>query len=400
MLGAFAYAQDLRLTFSGRVIDESTGVRLDGVRIEVKGRKSYYTKHGKFRSDEFKPGNHFTLVFSKPGYIPKRVEVDSEKEFYPEDWGPDTNIEMELSMYKADRRMDYKNFPGPAARFKISPSSGKLDIDSGYGAKIKQQSTAFLTKQSEFLKLFGGAQKDQKNGAYADGLNKMEKALLLFRDQPRANALHEELTKLAQGEGKQYTAILNKADEYFDQENWDKSEKLYTRATTLKPTDNYPKKRLRLIDEKRKVLVVETTEEQPAETTKLIERTNSTVASIPEIERESQVGKDLLNQKEKWMAHQKEIQNRERIHQEYVSENHKHGERVVREYQPSKINPKERTLVEYIPPTYQQRERGIDQKAKNSVQKVERKSIDLAKMREMMETASKKQEARAEGNND
>jgi tetratricopeptide (TPR) repeat protein len=43
---------------------------------------------------------------------------------------------------------------------------------------------------------------------------------------------------------KQYAKILAKADEYFNTESWDDAAKLYTRASELKPYDQYPKDKL------------------------------------------------------------------------------------------------------------------------------------------------------------
>lgn len=47
---------------------------------------------------------------------------------------------------------------------------------------------------------------------------------------------------------KQYQKLIAKADEYFDQQNYEKSRGLYVRATKLKPSDQYPKDRIKEID--------------------------------------------------------------------------------------------------------------------------------------------------------
>ena len=105
-----------------------------------------------------------------------------------------------------------------------------------------------------------------------------------------------------------------------------------------------------------------------------------------------------MNQKESWIQSQKQMNSRERTHQEYVPENYNTRERTTAGNQPNKVNPKEREHVEYVPPTYQHRDHSREAKTDNPGKNINREGNDLSKMREMMEGASKKQESRTGGN--
>ncbi len=63
----------------------------------------------------------------------------------------------------------------------------------------------------------------------------------------------DELTQLINRENRedmdvQYLKIIQKADDYFQQENFPKAKEYYQRAVTLKPSDSYPKQRLDEMD--------------------------------------------------------------------------------------------------------------------------------------------------------
>lgn len=55
--------------------------------------------------------------------------------------------------------------------------------------------------------------------------------------------------KKGPGGNAQYDKLINKADEYFDAANYPKAKGLYERALTIKPSDPYPKKRLKEIND-------------------------------------------------------------------------------------------------------------------------------------------------------
>ena len=46
----------------------------------------------------------------------------------------------------------------------------------------------------------------------------------------------------------QYPKILMKADEYFDGKQFERAKEFYSRAAILKPSDSYPKERIKQID--------------------------------------------------------------------------------------------------------------------------------------------------------
>jgi epidermal growth factor receptor substrate 15 len=95
---------------------------------------------------------------------------------------------------------------------------------------------------------------NEKN--YIDAKNKYEEALTYFSSNPYAIKRVDECIRLSKEKGKEleesaYRKVVDKADEYFNAENYDRAKKLYERAISLRAYDVYPKSQL---DEIKRIL--------------------------------------------------------------------------------------------------------------------------------------------------
>ena len=115
--------------------------------------------------------------------------------------------------------------------------------------KQKQEELANQEKNEEFDKIISEADNLFDSERFIDAKEKYEEALAIKGNDAYALERREESIQKskektrAQAEA-QYQKVLDKADEYFDEENWDKAIGLYERAISLKENDQYPKDKI------------------------------------------------------------------------------------------------------------------------------------------------------------
>ncbi len=106
-----------------------------------------------------------------------------------------------------------------------------------------------IRKQAEFKALVEEADFSFEAKTFIEAKKKYELALALYPNDVYAN---DQLTKSIEGSkraaaesgNKQYQKIVDKADEYFENENWEKAQELYKRLLALKPYESYPQNQL------------------------------------------------------------------------------------------------------------------------------------------------------------
>jgi epidermal growth factor receptor substrate 15 len=104
-------------------------------------------------------------------------------------------------------------------------------------------------KDKEFQKLIIEADDLFDNKQYIDAKDKYEAALEIKQNNAHAirreqESIEKAKEKVNTGDEERYQKIVSKADEYFDEENYDKATSLYERALSLRSYDKYPKAKI------------------------------------------------------------------------------------------------------------------------------------------------------------
>ena len=106
-------------------------------------------------------------------------------------------------------------------------------------------------KRRKFDELIQKADTQFEKGEFEKALPIYMSALDLFKEQYPTDQValcRENMKEDDSAINKEYEKLISKADEYFDAVNYDKAKNLYQRAVGLKPSDPYPKARLKEID--------------------------------------------------------------------------------------------------------------------------------------------------------
>lgn len=338
---ALCYGQEETRTIQwiGKINNALTSAKMSGVQIKIsKSGKEVSSfsnvKPGKFETEEFSCGYNYVIVFSKANFVSKSILVDVDKNYFPEDMEELTILESDIELVPKKKDIVYDGLDITAGRANINLSTGELGFDSTFGVKCKGRLEAFDKKVDEALANLANAELIYKNGKY-------EQAEIAFKVIDTTMISSSVLNKLdtdiqagiTNGPQAQYRKLIAKADSYFKQGDLDRSESLYKRAVDIKETDTHPVKMLKLIDDKRKILLVinepkpddriaqEVVEVdvpvRPIKTEPLLSTTgtsgnasNSGSKNITPVR--AYVGDDLLIQKEKYEAYNRELSKRTR----------------------------------------------------------------------------------------
>ncbi|MEZ4937359.1 MAG: hypothetical protein R2799_07170 [Crocinitomicaceae bacterium] len=114
-----------------------------------------------------------------------------------------------------------------------------------------------------YKKVISDADKLYSDQKYSDAINKYKEALSIRQNENYPQDQIKKITELMKSEeaaknDEQYNKILKVADKYFGEKNYDKAIELYNRALTFKPQEEYPRQKLKEIED----LKVKNAEEQ------------------------------------------------------------------------------------------------------------------------------------------
>jgi hypothetical protein len=139
----------------------------------------------------------------------------------------------------------------------IKPSDPQATAKRNEAVQLLEKQRAEDLANAENLKKYEEAiaEADQlfDKESYLDAKNKYEEALFYKGNDKYALTRRDEaLNILSKGidseKDKQYQKIIDKADEYLSDENYDKAKNLYNRAISLRNDDQYPKDKLAEIE--------------------------------------------------------------------------------------------------------------------------------------------------------
>jgi tetratricopeptide (TPR) repeat protein len=119
--------------------------------------------------------------------------------------------------------------------------------------KLKAEELANTENQKKYESAIAEADKLFDEGNYLDSKNKYEEALFYKGNDNYALTRRDEAMALINKaidteKDRQYQKIIDKADEYLADENYDKAKNLYNRASSLRNEDQYPKDKLAEIE--------------------------------------------------------------------------------------------------------------------------------------------------------
>ena len=350
------YGQDetSMIQWLGKVSNAKTSGKLDGVQIKItkngKQVSSFTnTKPGKFKTEEFEAGYVYVIEFSKAKFVPKSLKVDVDNGYFAEDMEELTQLEVDIRLTPVNINCDYKSLDIMAGRARISPETGQVDWDLGFATKCKRKFDDFQSRMDKSLALLNESRGLYKEGEFDSSMSalvKIDEALI------SANVLNkfrkEVEVGIENGPKAQYRKLIAKADGYFSDEELDQSENLYKRANGINPGDEHAKARLKIIDEKRKILLVSTLKkvedritEEPIVSEIVQREEKETIVAVAApvnaervanqvVERRVYIGDDLLAQNEKFRAYQQKLSSRTRS---YTSSDDNSNYRV-RAYRP------------------------------------------------------------------
>lgn len=127
---------------------------------------------------------------------------------------------------------------------------------------IKAQEETAKANKAKYDALIKSADKMFDEEKYVGAKKKYEEVLVLFPNDTYANrrltqSIENSKRAASGAENKQYQKIIDKADQYFKEEDWEKAIKLYNRALTFRSYDSYPVRRLEEINRIKNGTIVE-----------------------------------------------------------------------------------------------------------------------------------------------
>ncbi|MES2628778.1 MAG: hypothetical protein V4616_07395 [Bacteroidota bacterium] len=263
----------------GYVKDDNTGLKMADVKLSVvqdgKVITTYTTSApGKFEVDVPFDGD-YELRFSKDGYVAKFIKMDT-RNVPKDDKVGGFGFDLDISLFKVIEGVNFDLFKQPMGIAKYSVATGTVEFDTEYTKaflakwealkksyqnkvkadedKLKQEQLAAEKEKQKQLK-FEQAVKDGDAALAAANFNnaifKYTEALDLI---PGTKYVEEKLAaaKKAQDDAntlKQkevlYKEAIAAADKAFTEKNYKNAVAEYNKALNHKPTENYPKTRIK-----------------------------------------------------------------------------------------------------------------------------------------------------------
>ncbi len=153
--------------------------------------------------------------------------------------------EYEKALEKFEEALTYKpKEPYPAAKI--------VELDALIQAQ-KEQELKNQQLETEYQNLIAAADNMRDNGNLEGAVSKYEEALTKKNEQypkDQIAALKEQIAakKIEEANNEKYNAVIKNADMFFKQKSLKAARDKYTEASKLKPSEEYPKKKLAEID--------------------------------------------------------------------------------------------------------------------------------------------------------
>lgn len=249
---------------------DKSGVQIRLLRNGIK-ESTNSSGNGKFEYD-LKFNNQYELQFSKSGYITKKVVVSTDvPERVLESNSSFPPFKIEITLFREVEGGDYSIFDEPVALVIYDKELDDFDFDRAYNAEIEEEIKAVETKiinapvaqkVDENLRLYNElikkADSEFDAKSYVNAKKNYGKALELkpreSYPQIRIGMIDKLLADLAKREKQKkqtdaYYALIDKADVLLDEKKYPQARSYYVQAAELKPEQQYPKDKIKLIDQ-------------------------------------------------------------------------------------------------------------------------------------------------------
>ena len=277
---AAAYSQEtVNLDVRGVVSNDDNGKKESGVKVSVvhNGKEiasANSATNGKFNMDVPIPaGATFTVVFSKPGFVSKRIGhslAGINLEDLPS--GNVMPIEANAGLFAVRENVDFSFLDTePVAKFAFDSKKNAYTHDPSQASAMKTKIDNLLAqaenkaKENELKYNAAVKEADAKFAAkdYQAALNKYEEALGYKPKETYPSDKILELDALLQAQKKdalldqqenaEYNNLITAADNLRDQKQYDKAIATYEQALEKK-VEQYPKDQIQILkDEKKKI---------------------------------------------------------------------------------------------------------------------------------------------------
>ncbi|MDT8413163.1 MAG: carboxypeptidase-like regulatory domain-containing protein, partial [Vicingaceae bacterium] len=258
-----------KLDVNGRVKNEDTGKRFEGVTITIKRNGAVWKtitspSNGEFIL-ELPPDAVYLVEFSKSGFTTKRIEF-STKNVPAEDAKYGFGFPMEISLFEEVEGLDVSILNQPIAKVAFDPLYGDMNYDPNYTKSIqkeldklkkeheqkrKEQEAARKAKEKEYASAIASADKLFNSKKYAEAKPLYEQAAKLLPNESypqfQLGLIADELAAANEANSR-YTSAIERGDKAFAERNWEKAKMEYNAAINYKPNEVYPQNKLKEID--------------------------------------------------------------------------------------------------------------------------------------------------------
>ena len=181
------------------------------------------TKNGKYSIDLLQntsnTKSNYIVVFSKPGFVPKTVNINTYMPSSDYDGNP---YEFDLTVEMLATKFSNVKFNRPYGKIIWYPDKNGYFLDEQYAKSIEKEEQLLKQDPDKYLQEF-------------------EKKQQLLEENNNPNlaieAKNKELTD-------KYNAAINKADDAFLQKNYSTAKVAYKEALALKPSEQYPQNKI------------------------------------------------------------------------------------------------------------------------------------------------------------
>ncbi|MFQ5334623.1 MAG: hypothetical protein ACE5DN_00970 [Flavobacteriales bacterium] len=259
-----ACAQTSDLQIDGTV--RGDGKRLSGAKVQVFQDGNSFdqlttSSYGKFYF-ELPLDHNYLLIYSKPGYVTKRINIDTRG--IPEKIAKNgfSYGGWEVDIFSEVEGLDVSILQKPVAKMSYSSSVGNFDYDKEYTKSIQDELTRM---QKELLRLENKYKTLLLKGDNAVKSENFDEAIGLYQEalkiKPKQDYPKKQIEKARQlkaekaardaellAKEKQYKEIIEEADASFSSTAYEAAKEKYKQASAIFPSRPYPRDRINRIN--------------------------------------------------------------------------------------------------------------------------------------------------------
>jgi tetratricopeptide (TPR) repeat protein len=251
-----SHAKDGQISFKGTLTEYGSGNKLNGATVSIYRNgskiKDISVNNGSYNF-QGETGFKYQLKFSKSGFAPKKIDIDTKKAIDSKDR---FQMDVDIALFNTVTCQDYSLLNDPIAKAVFNNASGNIEWNGAYGKSMKFKIDNLLKEakkcvqddKAKFEKLMQEGDALMVNADYDGAIQKFEAAEDIF---PEDDTLVMKLTAARKQRDentkkevrKEYERIITVADKSFEAKNYEEAKNLYQRAVRISK-DTYPKTKL------------------------------------------------------------------------------------------------------------------------------------------------------------